>query len=224
MTFLGIDFGWQSQPSGCVAIKRSRVVSFERPETPEDVLEWVDSFDGDAMAAVDAPLVIPNATGMREADKQMHRVFGRQHAGCYPANLGRPFAARTTAFARALEDRGFRHAASIEPRARGRFQIEVHPHAATVRLFKLDRIIKYKRGPLDARRRELSRYRSLLLGLLPGVSLPAVPSNGRDLKDLEDRLDGLLCAHIGEWWWKHGSRRSDVYGTAADGYIVVPRP
>lgn len=51
--------------------------------------------------AVDAPTIIPNATGMRLPDKLSHKHFGRYHAGCYPANLNRPFAQNTVAFGEA---------------------------------------------------------------------------------------------------------------------------
>lgn len=235
MRFLGIDFGWQSKPSGVAALdwngRRLRFASMARPSTPREVLEWVDREAGDApaMVAVDAPLVIRNAAGMREADKDMHRRYGRYHAGAYPANLGRPYAARVTEFSRALEDRGFRHAARIEARAPGRYQIEVHPHAATVCLFDLPRILKYKKGTLASRRAELRRYRRLLLGVLAearprldGLALPMPPETGALLKALEDQMDAVLCAYIGAHWWHWGDARNHVMGDAASGYIVVP--
>jgi predicted nuclease with RNAse H fold len=114
------------------------------PET----MQWMRSQTGDANAvvAVDAPLVIPIQTGIRVAERQLNRQFRRYHAGCYPANLGRPFTPYALAFSKALEAQGFQHGVEMSPRQPGRFQIEVHPHAATVSLFELPRIIKYKRG------------------------------------------------------------------------------
>jgi predicted RNase H-like nuclease len=237
MLFLGIDFGWMGKPSGLAALSWDghalRLLAMERRVELPAILDFVDEHAGygPAMIAVDAPTVIPNATGMREADKLMHRHFGRFHAGAYPANLGRPHAVRTVALGQALEARGFRHAAAITPRQPGRYQIEVHPHAATVELFELPRILKYKKGLLAARKEELARYRDLLLTRLPQLNpplkdlqLPEIPTRGPALKELEDQMDAVLCAYIGAHWWYWGSERNLVCGNVADGYIVVPQP
>ncbi len=85
---------------------------------------------------------------MRQTDQLTHKHFGRYHAGCYPANLSRPFAQKTVEFGLSLESRGFVHAPTIEAQKLGRYQIEVFPHPATINLFKLDRILKYKKGKL----------------------------------------------------------------------------
>jgi predicted RNase H-like nuclease len=104
------------------------------------------------MIAVDAPTLIPNATGMRLPDKLTHKHFDRYHAGCYPANLGRPFAQRTVDFGLSLEARGFVHVLTIVPQKLSSYQIEVFPHPAIVHLFGLNRILKYKKGSLAERR------------------------------------------------------------------------
>ncbi|MCX6590974.1 MAG: DUF429 domain-containing protein [Acidobacteria bacterium] len=224
MTFLGIDFGWQSQPSGCAALDEElNLVSLTRCDTPEATLHWLDQFSGPAMAAVDAPLVIPNATGMRPVDRLAHVHLGRYDAGCYPANLGRPFAARVLSLSRSLSERGFAHAASITAGAPGRYQIEVHPHGAMVRLFQLDRIIKYKKGTLASRIPEMNRYRRLLRGLHPW-RLPAIPTAGKPLKAVEDQLDAIVAAYVGWHWWRYGSEQNQVLGDEQTGYIVLPRP
>jgi predicted RNase H-like nuclease len=235
MLFLGIDFGWMGKPSGLGALSWDgyalRLIAIERRTGLNAVLDFVDlhAADHPAMIAVDAPTVIPNATGMRDADKLMHRHFGKFHAGAYPANLGRPHAANTVQLGRALEARGFLHAAAIDPLQEGRYQIEVHPHAATIELFDLPRILKYKKGLLASRREELARYRQLLLTCLSRLTpplldmeLPEVPMRGVALKELEDQMDAVLCAYIGAHWWYWGTARNLVCGTAATGYIVVP--
>jgi|SRR6478672_1895010 len=113
------------------------------------------------------------------------------------------------------------------PRAHGRFQIEVHPHAAMVNLFDLTRIVKYKRGRRAARARELRRLRALMLSRLrmldPALPLrlPGVPNAG-NLKPVEDQIDAVLCAYIAAHWWFWAGARNRVYGGDATGYIVVP--
>jgi len=235
MLFLGIDFGWMGKPTGLAALSWDgsalRLAAMERRTGLVDVLRFVDRHakERPAMIAVDAPTVIPNPTGMRDCDRLMHHHFGKFHAGAYPANLGRPHAANTVELGRELEERGFVHAAQIDPRSKGRFQIEVHPHAATVELFHLPRILKYKKGLLAERRKELARYRTLLLERLPQLAppvgdleLPSIPSTGLELKTVEDQMDAVLCAYIGAHWWFWGRTRNLVCGSNESGYIVVP--
>ena len=47
---------------------------------------------------LDAPVLIRNPSGTREADSVAHELFSREHAGCYPVNLGLPFAAGVLQF------------------------------------------------------------------------------------------------------------------------------
>jgi predicted RNase H-like nuclease len=104
----------------------------------------------------------------------------------------------------------------------------VHPHAAAVSLFGLPRIVKYKRGVREQKARELGRLRRLLRSRLPHLSppllpmLPAVPRTG-NLKPAEDQIDAVLCAYIAAHWWFWASERNAVYGSAEEGFIVVPR-
>jgi predicted RNase H-like nuclease len=232
MRFLGIDFGWQGRPSGVASLGwDGRVLTLralDRLQTAGEVLEWIAREAGrhGAMIAVDAPTIIVNPTGRRPAEAEAQRKFARFHAGCHPANLERPFAAHTVAFGRSLEAMGFAHACLIEPRRAGRYQIEVHPHSAAVRLFALDRIVKYKKGTVAQRAAELERFRGLLLHFLPrlrpavaGLTLPAATA---PLKDAEDRFDALLAAYTGAHWWYWGTERNEVLGDGETGYIVVP--
>ncbi len=108
-----------------------------------------------------------------------------------------------------------------------------------VSLFALPRILKYKKGRLKHRRTELETLRHLLQTRLPRldpplqpIDLPQVPTAGVALKDLEDRLDSLMCAYIGAYWWWWGCDGNWVLGNAKlndpavepppTGYIIVP--
>ena len=232
-TFIGVDLGWYGKPSGLASISLEddhlRLRNIARIESVDEILDWMqaEAGSGSAVAAVDAPLVIRNETGIRSAERELNRDFRRYHAGCHAANLGRPFAQKVISFSRRLESLGFAHGAAIQPRQEGRFQIEIHPHAATVSLFGLDRIVKYKRGSREERARGLRRLRTLAMARLPAlhpalsVRLPSVPITG-NLKPVEDRIDAVLCAYIGAHWWYWGTGRNTLYGTQAEGYIVVP--
>jgi len=240
MQFIGIDLGWQSGGSGVCRLEQSptglRLVALAHFASKAAVLSWLDDHlpgEVPALIAVDAPTLIPNQTGMRLCDRLAHRYFGKYDAGCYPANLGRPFAPELIAFGLALEHRGFEHAADIEPQTPGRYQIELFPHPATIHLFQLNRILKYKKGRLSARRPELETLRQLQLSTLPNLSpslplqtaeLPTIPAGGKALKVVEDQLDSLTCAYAGAHWWWWGLQRNWVLGDRAQGYIVVPAP
>jgi predicted RNase H-like nuclease len=225
--FLGIDLGWVSQPTGVARVtltaKAFEISALARRATHAEVLAWIDeqAGSGPAMLAIDAPLVIPNASGIRACERAVNADFRSYHAGCHAANQGRPFYRPLAAFVAALENRGFRHAVDITPRTPGRYMIEVHPHAAAVRVFGLERIIKYKKGRVADRARELGRYRELLKRVL-GEDMPVVPATGRALKAVEDQLDAAFAAWIGANWWLYGCERSRLYGDLRSGYIVVP--
>ena len=229
------------------------LIECDRQQSLNDILTWLDtqiSPTEPAIVAVDAPTIIANLTGMREADKLTQKHFGRYHAGCYPANLSRPFAQKTVEFGLSLEARGFVHAPIIEAQKLGRYQIEVFPHPATINLFKLDRIIKYKKGKLAERQLELMKLCQYIVDILPnlepslnlscgtgilpvssgigilpvsGSNLPKIPTSVATLKALEDQLDALLCAYIGAHWWYWGKERNLVLGDRTTGYIVIPQ-
>ena len=240
MRFLGIDLGWQNGPTGVCCLQLAgdtlSLLALDRLPTHADVLSWTTSqapSQVPAMVAVDAPTIIPNPTGMRQPDRLAHRYFGKYHAGCYPANQAAAFAPGLVAFGQALEAQGFRHAPTVVPQRPGRYQIEFFPHPAMVHLFGLDRILKYKKGPIAQRRQELVRLRSLMERHLPRhcpslntAGLPAVPAacRGSALKALEDRLDSVICAYGAAHWWYWGSQRNQVLGNLDTGYIVVPNP
>ncbi|MBR8838931.1 MAG: DUF429 domain-containing protein [Stigonema ocellatum SAG 48.90 = DSM 106950] len=241
MKFIGIDLGWKSQPSGLCCLEwadqQLQLLDLDRKEEIADILTWVEKSiqpNEPAIIAVDAPTLIPNATGSRLPDKLTHKHFGKYHAGCYPANLNLPFAERTVNFGLSLESRGFTHAPTIEPQKPGRYQIEVFPHPAIVHLFNLQRILKYKKGRLHDRRLELLKLYNYITHILPtlepswrpchlGGSFPSeMSTTGAALKATEDKLDSLICAYVAAHWWYWGEQRNIVLGDRTTGYIVTP--
>jgi predicted RNase H-like nuclease len=238
--FLGVDLGWQSGPTGlcCLSLEHGslRLAALDRLQGVDDILAWISHWaDGapNAVVAVDAPTLIPNETGMRLPDRLAHRYFGRYDAGCYPANRGRPFAEKLIAFGLALESLGFCHQPDTAAQPQGRFQLEVFPHPATVHLFGLNRILKYKKGTLAQRRPELEKLRQYQLAVLPALEpslaltdseLPEIPFTGKAMKAVEDQLDSLTCAYAAAHWWYWGRERNWVLGDVVEGYIVVPAP
>lgn len=243
MKFLGIDLGWRSQPTGLCCLEwdgqHLQLHDLDRQAEIPEILAWIDSYtspDIPALVAVDAPTLIPNATSSRLPDKLTHKYFGKYHAGCYPANANLPFAERTVGFGLALESRGFHHADHIIPQQLGRYQIEVFPHPAIVQLFGLDRILKYKKGKLADRKRELLKLHHFITQVLtqrePPLSLASSEFLKIDFstwkpstlafKALEDQLDSMICAYVGAYWWYWGAAKNQVLGDRSTGYIIVP--
>ncbi len=244
MKFLGIDLGWKSQPSGLCYLElidgKLQLQDLGRLDAIADILAWVDNCvkpDESAIIAVDAPTLIPNTTGSRLPDKLTHKHFGKYHAGCYPANLGLPFAQRTVNFGLELESRGYLHAPTMEAQKPGRYQIEVFPHPAIVQLFGLQKILKYKKGRIGDRHLELTKLFNYIIDILPTLepNLKLDKSSdflnfkflnstctGKILKATEDKLDSLICAYVAAYWWYWGEQRNLVLGDVSTGYIVIP--
>lgn len=241
MKFIGVDLGWSSGASGLCCLEWCDGVLKIRELTTildlEDILTWIDRLTDinlPAMIAVDAPTIITNQTGMRLCDKLTHKYFGRYHAGCYPANLNLKFAPRTTGFSQSLLTKKFQHAPEIELQQPGRYQIEVFPHPATVNLFGLNKILKYKKGRLAERRLELNKLRQHIVETLPKLEptlslsttklIPTIAhkQTGKELKAIEDKLDSIICAYVAAYWWYWGAAKNIVLGNLKEGFIVIP--
>ena len=251
MRILGVDLAWGDRnPDGAALIEMASdgvpMLSEVAELSGDDVLlDWIRRRvrDGPAVVAIDGPIVCPNPAGARPVDRETHRLFGWAHAGCYPANSAR--CPRPLRVGRCLEALGFRADDRLEaPRqtaetAAGplRRQIEVFPHPAMIALFRLPRILKYKKGPAAIRRVELARFQSLLQTELPRLEPPIMFGDSiRDLfrsdpaclagsarKRREDLLDAIVCAVVGWHHWVNGGQESQVVGDRETGFIVVPR-
>jgi predicted RNase H-like nuclease len=119
----------------------------------------------------------------------------------------------------------------------GRMEIfEVYPHPAMIRGFGLDRIIRYKKGRVAEKRAGLAILRRHLRTLVNGssglIGLPTLsevldrdPAGlaGEALNRYEDTLDAIFCAYLAWHCWRWGAERNEMFGTMAEGYIVVPK-
>ncbi len=140
------------EPSGFALLewcgKRLQLRQLSRIDTHQELLVAVQqsTLTSPCWIGLDAPVLIRNLTGMREADKVAHELFSREHAGCYPVNLGFPFAPGVLQFVDRLRQAGFSTAATIFRQQENRCLFEVYPHSASVRLFDLSQILPYKKG------------------------------------------------------------------------------
>jgi predicted RNase H-like nuclease len=245
-TFIGIDLAWKldGNHSGVAVLsgneRQVRLVEVSAGiHSLSGLLEFVALHAGpDCVIAIDASLVVRNTSGQRPCERLIAQTFGRYHAACHPTNLRRPHATTGMDLVAALAALGFLHDFDIQAaqQRRGRWLFEVYPHPAMVRTFGLPQILKYKKGSVAQKRRGLALLRQFLIDLAGG-SRGWVESRllhsvaGRDLQNLrgaalkhyEDTLDAMFCAYLAWHCWRWGAARNEVFGSLAEGYIVVPR-
>jgi predicted RNase H-like nuclease len=246
MLIVGIDLAWGENKSDGVcflhyrrASREARIEGIAYPQGDDaliDAMVEVLPQANPAFLAIDAPIVCPNIAGARPVDVQMSRLFHREHAGCHSANATR--CPRPPRILSRLMSEGFSAgwdfaAARRESVSKSslplRLAAEVYPHPAMVRLLRLPRIVKYKKGRMTERHSEFARLQSLLVGLLSTeFSFLELDEESRSLlkvrwsKSAEDRLDAFFCALIGLWHVHHYGRRSQIIGDCSTGFILLP--
>ncbi len=239
MHFVGLDLAWgENNPTGLAVLDGAGLlVRVCAHDADASILEAVGPYvEGECVVAIDAPLVVPNATGNRPCEAALNRDFARFDAGAHPSNTGKPELAGEPRGARLARLLGL----DIDPGSTsGRRAIEVYPHPATVALFRLGRTLKYK----NKSGRTLARMRAELLHLvelLEGLEHAEVPLRLREhapwralvtsigaarrkseLRRAEDQVDAVVCAYVAQF----AVRRPELtttYGDLASGYIVTP--
>ncbi len=239
-TIIGIDLAWGTRALTGIAVldANGELISTASVRTDEEIdavlKPWID---GPCVVALDAPLHVVNPSGRRRCEAELSRAFAGQHAGTYPSNTGLPHFADGGRAARLARRYGLAIDASVAPAAGQRRAVEVYPHSATVALFDLDHVLKYKarRGrTLATRRAALDRLVELLAGLAAPSTLPrlhagdgfaplrrevAAAATGAALRRLEDPIDAIVCAYVGTLFL---AGLACVIGDSETGAIVTP--
>lgn len=245
MVVIGVDLAWSIRNRSGVAVVvpgtagyvlESAVTAAGDAEILERIAHAAGA--GPALVAVDAPLCVPNEAGRRRCERELSADYGARHAGTHSSNRAR-FAryggVRGERLVGALAAHGFalRDGAHLPPRSRS--VVEVYPHPALVNLLALPSSLKYKRKPGRSAEVRAQAWRALKQGLRGfGRDEPALggleallrendaESTGRASKDYEDRVDAVVCAYVGLHALHWGSRGCRVYGSPAEGSILVP--
>ena len=246
MYFVGVDLSWgERRPTGLAVLDDAgRLVHVSQAMSDDEIAAALAPYVEEAcLVAVDAPLIVRNATGNRPAEAQLNADFARFDAGAHPSNTGKPEFREQPRGARIAGRLGL----DMNPRSgRARRAIEVYPHPATVALFRLGRTLKYKNKP----GRDVARLRGellLLLDLLESLATAepplvvdgdladpagsnawralrsAVERAGRksELRVVEDQVDAVVCAYVA-LFATHHPERTTTYGDFDTGYIVTP--
>ncbi|NKY40377.1 DUF429 domain-containing protein [Cellulomonas septica] len=241
MHYVGVDLAWGERARTGVAVldDTGRLIRSTTVRTDAEIATAVAPPDaGPSVIAIDAPIVVPNATGSRRAEQLLHQQFGRYDAGAHPSNRSRPYFDPPRA-ARLAGTHGWDVDPAHRPDGSRTVAIEVYPHPAMVALFGLGRVIPYKVKP----GRTLDTLRDAWGALLDHVDRVCGPvlrtdesprwaqirrtvdAAGRvaELRSVEDEVDAIFCAYLA-WLWGTGDERMTVLGDVRDGYIVVPGP
>ena len=239
-TCLGIDLAWGRRArTGLAALDGDgRLTASGAVRSDDEIAAFVaDHCAGAVVAAIDAPLIVPNQTGRRGCDAAVSREFGRFHAGAYPAN--RSLGVFDPPRAATLADRfGWDVDPATPPGAGASVAIEVYPHPAMVLLFGLARVLPYK----AKKGRDVDSLRAAFALLLDHLETTceeplrlscsdrwahlrraaATAERKSQLGAIEDEIDAIFCAYLA-WLWSRRDGRLRIIGNVHDGYIVVPR-
>ncbi|MEO9322496.1 DUF429 domain-containing protein [Nocardioides sp. C4-1] len=232
MHYVGIDLAWgEKRPTGIAVLDAdARLLHVDAVQDDDEIVAGLAAYvEGECVVGIDAPLVVTNPTGSRPAEQQLSADFRRHDAGTHPSNTGkREFEGGRTRGARVAK----RMKLDLDPRSgRRRRAIEVYPHAATIVLFGLDKVLKYKQKT----GRDLELLRSELLALMTHVETIVTVSEQwvvlrtavedavrkAQLRRVEDQVDAVVCAYVALFADRH-PERTTIYGDAATGAIVTP--
>ncbi len=239
--FIGLDLAWGERArTGVAALDAAgRLVTCACATSDDEIAAFAAVHaPGDCVIAIDAPLIVPNETGQREAERLIAQRFGRYAAGAYPANRGNSL---FNPVPRALRLAG-RLRCEADPKAGTgpgkRVAIEVYPHSASIVLFGLDRTLPYKGKhgrPFAVRVQAFTRLIGYVEDRLAEplrpqacerwrqlAALAAAARRPADLERIEDEVDAVICAYLA-WLWHVSPRSCWVLGDVTAGYIVTPR-
>ena len=219
---IGLDLAWSERNgTGCAELVREggelTLTRIGVRDSIDEIVEWVQPAWGKWVVAVDAPLVVTNQTGRRQADAEASKLYGRFEAGAYPANLkllGQDH--RGGQVLDALKQQGGRCVERPQDMQGGSVVFETYPHPCMIELFRLARTIKYKKkGTIAERQRAQAQLTDAIrinfierpVGLAVRLNddlarlldEPDGPLSGSQLKDREDQLDALVCAYVAAW-------------------------
>ena len=237
---IGIDLAWSKRNgTGCVELAwdgDELVLSdVKLCGSIDEIVDWIKPGKGNWVVAVDAPLVVKNESGQREADRLATKRYGKLGAGAYPANkglLGEDH--RGGKLLRKLKSRDATPVEAVEHLNSGRLAFETYPHIVMVELF--GHTFKYKKGLVAKRRAGQQDLADAIRTHLCGESAnprlridaelkallrePDPSLKGRDLKSREDKLDGLICAYTSAW--VDVGRPLQGLGEVGAGVMVTP--
>lgn len=263
--YLGIDLAWglgatkpPNETGLCALDASGRILDAGWARGPAAVDEWVGAMlaeyrpstgeaDSTVVIAIDAPLIVPNASGMRECEREVARGYGRWKVGANASNQALASKAGEVLL-ELLERRGVAYTDGTAPVAPGgAVAFECYPYTTLVGCpefgYDVERP-RYKRlnttiPGAEARARRAAATDDLIHRTLhlraadPPLDLASHPATAElattptpvrgeaARKHREDLLDAALCAWTAALWHRHGPARTQSLGTRDPATIDV---
>ncbi|PAB59491.1 DUF429 domain-containing protein [Anaeromicrobium sediminis] len=243
MNHIGIDLAWtyKNETGICVLDNNGEVLHLEsKVYTDDEIVHIVDRFSKEgAIVSIDAPIVVKNMTGSRDAERLLmrERIHGRRISlfvasrGYLIRNYG---SIRGEVLANKIIDRNDRFKITYEIEKEMFGIIETFPSGICLSAFpeicpikyKINRKIPFEETKLEMERiidcfKKLENEENKVSSLVKHFNINIRELNKKEFKHIEDKIDAFLCAYS-SYSIITGKTENRVYGNHEDGFIVLP--
>lgn len=240
MKFIGIDLAWtyKNESGICVIDESGDVLVLESAVfSDENLVNIIKTYSGEKLhIAIDAPLVVNNETGSRQAERDLQR--GRIHGHrLFAFNSNRTFMKKAYKGIRGeiLSNLIIEHLPniSIGMNEQDSSIVETFPTGIVSGLFPDIFPIKYKRKKgmtfeetvgqmkLMTERIGLFEQQNIISGFSDKLIVDETTITRKHHKHLEDKLDAVLCA-LGLYLIHEKLAEPRKFGTDEEGFILIP--
>jgi predicted RNase H-like nuclease len=192
LRYLGVDFAWSKNNFSALSLlEDNKLIETVYIQSDEDILSYINKTTPD-MIGVDAALEVNNETGNRIIENQILKEYAKYKLGVYPINKN--IMDKLYGGNRAQELFG-----KLENYKLRENLFEVYTHATIIRCFTKDKVLPYKRKKGRTTpfiKEQLEILQSYLDEVVDGiVPYNIAESKSKDLKEIEDKLDSIVCAY-----------------------------
>lgn len=240
MKFIGIDLAWtyKNESGICVMDESGEVLLLESAVfSDEELVNIIEDYSDETLhVAIDAPLVVNNETGSRQAEGDLQRARINGHR-LFAFNSNRTFLTKTFKSIRGevLSELITEHLPniSIGLNEEGSSIIETFPTGIVSGLFPDIFPVRYKRKKgmtfeetvgqmiLLTERIGLFEQQNIISGFSDKLIVDETTITRKHHKHLEDKLDAVLCA-LGLYLIHEKLAEPRKFGTDEEGFILVP--
>jgi predicted RNase H-like nuclease len=192
LRYLGVDFAWSKNNfSALTLLEDNKLIETVYLQSDEEILEYINQTTPD-MIGVDAALEVKNETGNRIIENQILKEYAKYKLGVYPINKN--IMDKLYGGNRAEE-----LFAKLDNYKLRENLFEVYTHATILRCFTKDRVLSYKRKKGRTTpfiKEQLEILQNYLDEVVEGIEPYNISeSKSKDLKEIEDKLDSIVCAY-----------------------------
>ncbi len=242
MRFIGIDLAWtyKNETGLCVLDQDGTVLLLDsKVYTDDQLADLIEHYaQGEAVIGIDAPLIVKNQEGSRDAERQLMKTKIHGHR-IYAFITNRSFMLRTFKQLRGetlvghIQERLPEATYALEAQDQGVVVQETFPTGICCGLFPDAYPIRYKikgKVPFETTKAEMVRLLDLLKGLEEAsrirnllVHLDYQPEKikKKDHKHLEDKVDAFLCAYGLMALYKKWAKPL-TFGDLETGFFTLP--